>query len=944
MKVATLLLFGLILASFAYSQEICDNALDDDGDGLIDLNDDDCDCDEIIVPDWSSNLVPNHSFEEMSCCPSGVSDTDCLDDWDNIGSGTSDYLNHCDYWTLGVGPDYPLPSPGEGYAGFWPGEAIGCCPISPLLAGETYFFSAQVSLESFWPGDPEMSLSIFGGLDCGPAYFDNFMGACASTPYWKHIATETQILLLDDSWAEITFSITPAEDVYSLSFTPCLSMGYFYIDDIFIGDSTTAGSSNITQTGSYCDGDLELNVTVDSVGGSWQWYLDGIALLGETTSTLDAMLYGLGDYSAVYALEGSCIRSDYTAEDLYAMDANFEFTNICLGVETDFTNTSVYDGPDTPEWEWSFGDGESSTDESPSHTYVTSGTFIVELIGVIESGCNDTIAFEIIVEAVPTTNFEFVIGGVSSADGSTGGCVASTVQFNDLSTIADPGVITNWSWDFGDGGSSDEESPEYIYDTPGTYTVILTVETENGCTSTISHDIIMTENLSLDIIFNEPTCFGFSDGSITINITGGSDDLTFEISNDLGELMNEDNSNTANTLFSGNYNITVTDGTECSVEATIFLDQPEEMDADLVINDVLCYGDATGWVKVDTVYNANGLYDQISYLWAPNPTGINGLGADSIWTLTAGDYTLTLNDENGCSEVIDFTINEPDSMHLSEFGFEYAHCRVFGYQSGNGVVYGASTGGTPDYDYLWTNLDNGETEDNTTWGGLNPGNYELAVTDNNGCVLTKSIFLDSLSPKASFNVISDQLNVDCQGTAAVIVEFENASENFYNLNDPFGDSTFFWNLDNPNTSWELTHDYLFRPDTVYSPKNDSYQVEVCLVAINKNGCSDTACKVITIYAPIEFEAVNIFTPNGDGNNDVFTFEFKSASISEFNCFIVNRWGVVVHELNSITDGWDGTDQNGDPCKDGVYYYQYQALTDNNTRLIGQGNIQLVNGN
>jgi len=48
---------------------------------------------------------------------------------------------------------------------------------------------------------------------------------------------------------------------------------------------------------------------------------------------------------------------------------------------------------------------------------------------------------------------------------------------------------------------------------------------------------------------------------------------------------------------------------------------------------------------------------------------------------------------------------------------------LFDFQSGNGVVFAAATGGVPDYTYLWTNLETGDTEDNTTWGGLNPGNY-----------------------------------------------------------------------------------------------------------------------------------------------------------------------------------------------------------------------------
>jgi gliding motility-associated-like protein len=302
---------------------------------------------------------------------------------------------------------------------------------------------------------------------------------------------------------------------------------------------------------------------------------------------------------------------------------------------------------------------------------------------------------------------------------------------------------------------------------------------------------------------------------------------------------------------------------------------------------------------------------------------------------------LTINDENGCSKVFDLEIIEPSPLSFSEYGYNPAYCRLFDYQSGNGVVYGAAIGGTPDYDYLWTNLDNGETSINSTWGGLNPGNYELLVIDANGCVLEQSLVLDSLNPIAAFTINSDQLNSDYQGTAPVEVSFINESENFADSTYPDVDTVFFWNLDHPTADWQITTDYFESIDTTYLARGNTYTVDVCLVAINKNGCTDTTCKLITIYEPIVFNNVNIFSPNGDGINDGFTFDFKSASIDQFSCLIVNRWGVIVGELNNIHDVWLGTDKNGNPCSDGVYFYTYQATSDNDTNFEGQGTVQII---
>jgi gliding motility-associated-like protein len=464
------------------------------------------------------------------------------------------------------------------------------------------------------------------------------------------------------------------------------------------------------------------------------------------------------------------------------------------------------------------------------------------------------------------------------------------------------------------------------------------------CENVDSINVVFTEGFELEIISNEPTCFGLSDGSVTVNVTGILGDLTFVITDEDETLLNEDNSNTANVLGTGWYYIEVTNEAGCSEIDSIFLDHPAEMTLDMTTFNPLCNGFETGWARVDDVQNFTGDYDGISYFWSPNPSGNEGLGADSAWAMGAGGYTLTINDENGCSKTFDFTIGEPPAMEWVEQETIPAQCRLFGYQNGNGIVYGAANGGTGTIEYLWTNdADPTDFTDVTTWGGRNPGNYTLTATDENGCILIWNVALDSVSPIADFTVNSDQLNADCQGTAAVEVEFVNNSLYFADPNDPGADTTFFWNLDNPAAGWQISNDYFETFDTTYGPHLQTYIVDVCLVAINKNGCKDTLCKDLTIYQPIAFTEVNIFTPNGDGNNDVFTFEFTSASISEFQCVIVNRWGVIVSELTSITDGWDGTDRNGDKVKDGLYFYSYEAITDNKNLLKGHGNIQVLTG-
>ena len=446
--------------------------------------------------------------------------------------------------------------------------------------------------------------------------------------------------------------------------------------------------------------------------------------------------------------------------------------------------------------------------------------------------------------------------------------------------------------------------------------------------------------LTASATFNNPTCFGFTDGSMTVNVLNETGTPIFIITNDLGNVVNVGGSNAVNNLSEGWYSFNVTDGAGCIVLDSVFLDDPNQMTINLDVTQPLCYGIQDGLAVCDTVLNYTGAYNQLSYFWNPNNTGVNGLGEDSLINIGEGTYNLIINDQNGCSESFSFNIVYPDSLYLIQFGYEPAYCRVFYYQSGNGVVYAAASGGTPDYDYLWTNLQTGIQSNNTTWGGLNPGDYQINVTDDNGCVLIDVITVDSLNPIADFTLTSPEFSSNYVGNAVVNVHFENQSLNYSNLNDPNTDTTFFWNFGIDGTTWIISHDIFETFDQTYTTAGI---YDVCLITYNNNGCTDTMCVPITIYDALLFEPINIFTPDGDGINDEFTFDFRAQSIEIFSCTILDRWGVVMYEMTSVVDAWDGQDKKGHRCSDGVYFYSYQYTSFNGIEGSGQGTVHLVNG-
>lgn len=467
---------------------------------------------------------------------------------------------------------------------------------------------------------------------------------------------------------------------------------------------------------------------------------------------------------------------------------------------------------------------------------------------------------------------------------------------------------------------------------------VVTVTDAEGCAWSHVFTINEPSEVTLDFISNDPTCYQFVDGSVTVATTGGNGGNVFIISNAAGTQLNLGNSNTVNQLGTGWYYASITDNKGCGTSDSIFLDQPGQLDVDLNVIQPLCYGDSSGFALADTVYNYTGDYPDIAYFWAPKPQGSNGIGNLFSAGLYQGDYTLTINDENGCSRVFDFSIAYPPALTFTEFGYDPAYCRVYSYQSGNGVVFAAGAGGTPDYTYEWLNLQTGQTSNNTTWGGLNPGDYQMTLTDDNGCTLVQTVTVDSLNPLANFEMTSPEFTANYEGTAVVNVHFVNQSLYFANPNDPVADTTFFWHFGYEGLPWQISHQVEETFDTSYYT-GGTYNV--CLVALNKNGCSDTLCKPVIVYDPLIFTPLNIFTPDGDGINDLFSFNYRADAVAQFSCVIVDRWGLVMYEMDNIADAWDGKDKNGSVCTNGVYFYTYEGAAENGTPFKGQGTIQII---
>jgi gliding motility-associated-like protein len=262
-----------------------------------------------------------------------------------------------------------------------------------------------------------------------------------------------------------------------------------------------------------CDGQtIDITTTVSPAGGDYLWEID---------NSVNNSLYGVSpsittDYIVHYSLFG-CESEDTSTVVVYKQpEARLIVDSVCYSDVTNFIDNSVLDnstGDVIDTWLWSFGDGNTSTVESPGHTYSAENTYNVELIIETNNGCKDTVTAQTVVYPLPNPKFS-----VPSV------CLNIESVFADDSDVSSANTnnnITDWLWNFDDGNTSTDSNPIHTYSTDGTFNVELSLVTNNGCTADTILPAVVHPRPVVDItadttISCSPLCLTLSSAS-TIN-------------------------------------------------------------------------------------------------------------------------------------------------------------------------------------------------------------------------------------------------------------------------------------------------------------------------------------------------------------------------------------------------------------------------------------------
>ncbi|HYG49346.1 MAG TPA: PKD domain-containing protein, partial [Flavobacteriales bacterium] len=251
---------------------------------------------------------------------------------------------------------------------------------------------------------------------------------------------------------------------------------------VFTAAPVVNAGSNIIQCTNEPTIQLSGAVSGPTTTGQWS---GGAGIFSPNDSTLNAIYTPTAAEIAGSVLfltltstnNGGCSAENSTVQIQFVSPpfANFNFTEECLGNSTAFTNFSLPGFGSIVSWEYDFGDGNSDTLSSPSHTYGAPGTYTVTLITTTNVGCSDTVVKPVNVWALPVADFVY-----------TSSCVGSNlvIDFTDTSTVAGD-VINYWYYDFGGMGSVTAENPSQLFTGSGNFTITHIVSTVHGCLDTI---------------------------------------------------------------------------------------------------------------------------------------------------------------------------------------------------------------------------------------------------------------------------------------------------------------------------------------------------------------------------------------------------------------------------------------------------------------------------
>lgn len=404
----------------------------------------------------------------------------------------------------------------------------------------------------------------------------------------------------------------------------------------------------------------------------------------------------------------------------------------------------------------------------------------------------------------------------------------------------------------------------------GNYAV--TVTDANGCSSTNTVTITQPPSITSAAAQTAVLCNGGSTGSASVTTGGGTPAYTYNWSN--GQTTSA-----ISGLVAGNYTMTITDANGCTSTNSITITEPTALASSTAQSAILCNG-GTATVSV----SSGGGTPAYSYSWS------NGQSTSAIAGISAGNYSVVVTDANGCSTTNTLSITQPTTLMLT------STCNDSICAGDSTLLSMTASGGTPNYTYTW--LPGPQVGPSISVSPTSSTIYQVTATDANGCVSAVQTCNVAILPVP--NAIFDTLSTGMFG----------ATFGFYDQST--GGLSWFWTFGDGTSSTDQNPIHTFPGAGTYT---------VTQIVYNQFGCPDTF-KIVVDYED-GILIPNVFTPDGDGVNDVWYI--PNSGLREFHVEIYDRWGLKVFETTADEIRWDGYSTAGKLLSDGTYYYVLKAV-------------------
>ena len=642
--------------------------------------------------------------------------------------------------------------------------------------------------------------------------------------------------------------------------------------------------------------------------GSYAWDLgEPGATSAAATPTYSYQTAGLKTISLTATDLNGCSATGFAQVEVYPQaEVFFSAPPVCLGVETPFANLTQTE-PDAPValWQWDFGDGQTSTEAEPVHTFGAYGTYPVRLATITTHGCRDTATVDVTVYEQPEAAFT-----------SEPVCDGEAMTFFNTSIYFQGGLT--YTWDLGDGTLLNVAS-QHTYPGPGRYTVILDVFSPEGCTDTYQAEVEVYARPAVAFAA-EPVCH--NEGTAFLNQTtiGGSGNLA-QYAWDFGDGRT---AMTASPVYTygtpGRYPVSLRvesgDGCADSLRQEVVVYPRPQVNFQRA---AACTGDSVRFVDRSTIVDTvTGDYLS-SWTWDfGDGQQAGSLPRPGHIYATAGTYqvTLTMTSDKGCTA----------SRTLGAISHPVPAAPV---PAADTVCFGelAFLMGLPGQD----------TEEIEWFSSLNAAApFQTGFTyATPPVVFTQTYYLEGVSDQGCRSGrVPVSAEVFGEGLAKMlvsdtVVELPQAVVNF-GVASATGGVTYAWDFgDGKRGNGPAPAHGYDRPG----------RYAVTVTVTGAQGCSYTLTRTVEVRDLTAVHIPSAFSPNGDGVNDQFYLGVSLFQQLTFRVF--NRWGREVYMAQQPDFRWDGRDMQGTAVGSGVYVYHMEGVDWQGNRVDQSGTLTIV---